>query len=175
MLATKHRRIRQGFPSFGSPGPFDSTISSGDVYSRHGKPKDLNNQYSKPGEEMELAESLANKYSIQMNQEINPSNICTSCGAQEALFTSMATFCDPGDEVVMVTPAFDSYFKSAGVLGLSVKTVTLEKKAGSSCEEHANEYYLDVDKLKSAITKRTKVVLLNTPSSPLGKVFSKRS
>lgn len=176
LLANKHQAVNlgQGFPSFGSPSfLFDATISSGDVYSRHGKPKDLNNQYSKPGEEMELAESLANKYSIQMNQEINPSNICTSCGAQEALFTSMATFCDPGDEVLMVTPAFDSYFKSASVLGLDVKTVTLEKRSGSSCEDHANEYYLDVNKLNSAITDKTKVVLLNTPSSPLGKVFSR--
>ena len=107
-----------------------------------------------------------------MNQEINPSNICTSCGAQEALFTSMATFCDPGDEVVMVTPAFDSYFKSAGVLGLSVKTVTLEK-AGSSCEDHANEYYLMWTSSRVQLQKGLKWSYLILLVSPLGKFFSK--
>eukprot|EP00943_MAST-04B_sp_MAST-4B-sp1_P005732 g5732.t1 len=180
LLANEYNatNLGQGFPSFGSPKfLFDPTIASGDIYTSEGKPKDLNNQYSKPGEEIELAQTLSIKYSKQMNSAISPSNICTSCGAQEALFTTIATFCDPGDEVLMVTPAFDSYFKSASVLDLNVKTVSLDKMENNPNPDNitkANDYYLDVHKLEKAINNNTKLILLNTPSSPLGKVFSKK-
>ena len=179
LLANEYNAMNlgQGFPSFGSPSfLFDPTIASGDIYNSQGKPKDLNNQYSKPGEEMELAQTLSDKYSKQMNYEITPSNICTSCGAQEALFTTLATFCNPNDEVVMITPAFDSYFKSASVLDLNVKTVSLDTMESNNNEKHlkANDYYLDVNKLEKAINNNTKLILLNTPSSPLGKVFNKK-
>jgi aspartate/methionine/tyrosine aminotransferase len=101
-------------------------VCKGDVFSDTTAPENINNQYSKPGEEATLANALSDIYTKQFGGiKISPSNICTTVGAQEGIFTSLAAFCNPGDEIVMITPSFDAYFKSAAVLGLTVKSVPL--------------------------------------------------
>ena len=176
-LANKHKAMNlgQGFPSFGSP-PFLSTVLSevckGDAFSEKG-PANLNNQYSKPGEEPTLALKLAEVYGKRFNRKLDPSHICTTVGAQEGIFTMLAAFCNPGDEIAVVTPCFDSYFKSASVLGLNVKGVPLTQTDNLSAHTpSASDFSLNIDTLRSTISQNTKLLLLNTPSSPFGKVFT---
>ena len=166
--------LGQGFPSFGSPSfltSIMSEISNGDVHrDPKSPPENLNNQYCKPGEEASLAGVLASRYSSRMCRTLDPSNICTTVGAQEALFTTFASFCNEGDEMITITPAFDSYFKSAAVLGLNVKAVPLIPGAESNSTKDVK---LDISSLRKCLSEKTKILLLNTPSSPFGKVFSK--
>ena len=176
-LANEHEAVNlgQGFPSFGSPEFLTAKLTEicrGDVFSENG-PADLNNQYTKPGEEPTLANKLSTIYSNEFNRELDPSNICTTVGAQEGIYTTMAAFCNPGDEIVVMTPCFDAYFKTASVLGLRVKGVPLTQTSNlSSRHPTAGDYTLDLDELRRALSPHTKLLLLNTPSSPLGKVFT---
>ena len=176
ILANQHQAMNlgQGFPSFGSP-PFLAKslaqMSSGDSYCETG-PENFNNQYSKPGEEMLLSQILIKKYSTKFGIPLTASNICTTVGAQEGIFTALSTFCDLGDEIVVITPSFDAYFKTAAFLGLKVATVQLR---APNCHQkiQANDFKLDYSELRATLTHQTKLLILNTPSAPLGKVYSK--
>ena len=177
-LSIKHgaANLGQGFPSFGSPQFLSDSLSEvchGDIYSESASttPLNLNYQYTKPGEEPALAQLLVDRYSFSFGKRLYPSNICTTVGAQEALFTTFASFCNEGDEMVTITPAFDSYFRSAAVLGIDVKGVPLRPRAAS--QQEAADFVLDIEALRSTLSKKTKILLLNTPSSPLGKVFTR--
>lgn len=177
-LSNKHgaANLGQGFPSFGSPKFLSEVLSevcNGDAFvSSESPPKNLNYQYSKPGEEPLLSQLLADRYGPRMGQKLDPTNVCTTVGAQEALYTTFASFCNDGDEIVTITPAFDSYYKSAAVLGIRVKAVPLQyDTSAGTCS--SGDLKLDVHALRAAISSRTKILLLNTPSSPLGKVFSR--
>ena len=178
-LSSQHgaANLGQGFPSFGAPQFLSDVLQevcNGDVYVNysHTAPQNMNYQYSKPGEEASLSELLAARYSSPLGQlELTASNVCTTVGAQEGLYTTFASFCNEGDEIVTITPAFDSYFKSAAVLGLKVKAVPLHYDAIKS--HSAGDLRLDIDALRRSLTCKTKILLLNTPSSPLGKVFNR--
>jgi aspartate/methionine/tyrosine aminotransferase len=167
--------LGQGFPSFGSP-PFlrdiIGQVAIGDQFDPlGGAPSNMNFQYSKPGEEPELAGLLAERYTPRLGQPLTSLNLCTTVGAQEAIFTSLAAFCDPGDEVAIITPAFDAYFKSASILGLHVKSVPVTPTKFPP--QRGEDLQLCLQALRETLTPQTKFLLLNTPSSPLGKVFSK--
>lgn len=176
-LANEHgaMNLGQGFPSFGSPpflGPLLADACKGDVFQESGQPpENFNNQYTKPGEEPLLANVLAEEYSDRFGRTVVPGNVCTTVGAQEGIFTTLSAFCNPGDEIVVVTPAFDSYFKSASVLGLAVKACPMTSVSGETPTD-AGEYTLDPEMLRATLSADTKLLLLNTPSSPLGKVFT---
>lgn len=182
LLANQHQAMNlgQGFPSFGSPSFLSKSLavmSSGDSYCETG-PENLNHQYSKPGEELLLSQVLIQKYSKKFNQPLTGSNICTTVGAQEGIFTTLSTFCNPNDEIVIITPSFDAYFKTALFLGLKVTSVQLRPPPGDALKSHeqslqANDYQLDYSELRATLTNQTKILILNTPSAPLGKVYSK--
>lgn len=175
MLSNQYKAMNlgQGFPSFGSP-PFlqkyVQEMANGDLYCETG-PINLNHQYSKPGEEILLSQVLVSKYSKKFNIPLNGSNICTTVGAQEGIFTALSTFCNTGDEIVVITPSFDAYFKTASLLGLKVSAVQL--KCTSRHNIQANDYVLDYDELQRTLSPQTKLLILNTPSAPLGKVYSR--
>jgi aspartate/methionine/tyrosine aminotransferase len=177
-LSNQHgaANLGQGFPSFGSPKFLSEVLSEvcyGDTFVDEASvsPHNLNYQYTKPGEEPTLTKLLADRYSSAMGHKLEPSNICTTVGAQEGLYTTFASFCNEGDEIVTITPAFDSYFKSAAVLGITVKAVPLQYDITS--QKKAGDLKLDITALRNSLTNKTKILLLNTPSSPLGKVFSR--
>lgn len=177
-LSNQHgaANLGQGFPSFGAPHFLSEVLSEvcdGDKFSEQEQvaPENLNYQYSKPGEEASLAQLLADRYSSRLGEQLDASNVCSTVGAQEGLYTTFASFCNEGDEIVTITPAFDSYFKSAAVLGITVKAVPMHYDASTS--HSAKDLKLDISSLRSTLTRDTKILLLNTPSSPLGKVFSR--
>ena len=93
-------------------------VSKGDLFAATGAPDNLNFQYTRPQADLGLAEALSDHYSKHMGQgRLTADNFVATCGAQAAIFTTMQAFCNPGDEVAIITPAFDAHFKSASVLG----------------------------------------------------------
>ncbi|HEY1828914.1 MAG TPA: aminotransferase class I/II-fold pyridoxal phosphate-dependent enzyme [Acidimicrobiales bacterium] len=88
--------------------------------------------------------------------------VMVTVGATEAIAATALALCEPGDEVVMFEPSYDSYTACASMAGAVPKLVRLQ----------APDWHYDPDELERAITERTRFILLNTPHNPTGKVFS---
>jgi N-succinyldiaminopimelate aminotransferase len=88
--------------------------------------------------------------------------ILVTAGATEAIAAALIALCGPGDEVVMFEPYYDSYAACIAMAGAQRRVVTLR----------APDYSFDPDELRAAITARTKLILLNSPHNPTGKVFT---
>ena len=84
-------------------------------------------------------------------------------GASEALASTMIALLDTGDEVVTFEPSYDMYAACAAMSGATIKPVTLRPPL----------YEADIDEVRHAISSRTKMILLNTPHNPTGKVFTR--
>jgi N-succinyldiaminopimelate aminotransferase len=87
--------------------------------------------------------------------------VLVTAGATEAITAAMLALCDPGDEVVMFEPTYDSYAPAVAMAGANRRVVPLRPPAWS----------FDLDELAAAITPRTRLLLLNSPHNPTGKVF----
>ncbi|HEY2331293.1 MAG TPA: pyridoxal phosphate-dependent aminotransferase [Acidimicrobiales bacterium] len=92
------------------------------------------------------------------------SEVLVTAGATEALAASLLGMLEDGDEVVVFEPMYDSYPACIALAGARVVPVLLRPGADGS-------YGFDVDELRAAVTPRTRLVLLNTPHNPTGKVF----
>jgi N-succinyldiaminopimelate aminotransferase len=90
--------------------------------------------------------------------------ILVTAGATEAIASAILALCEPGDEVVCFEPYYDSYAASIALAGAVRRPVTLRVQGG--------RYGFDPDELRGAFGPKTKLVLLNTPHNPTGKVFT---
>ena len=96
--------------------------------------------------------------------ELDPDReVLVTAGATEAIAASMLALCEPGDEVVTFEPYYDSYGASIAMAGAVRRVVTLRSP----------DYAFDPDELARAVTPRTRLLLLNSPHNPTGKVFSR--
>jgi N-succinyldiaminopimelate aminotransferase len=92
--------------------------------------------------------------------------ILVTAGATEAIAAAILALCEPGDEVVCFEPYYDSYAASIALAGAVRRPVTLRPGANG-------RYGFDPDALRTAFGVRTRVVLLNSPHNPTGKVFTR--
>ncbi len=99
-------------------------------------------------------------YGIPLDPE---TEVLVTVGATEAIAAGLLALVEPGDEVVVIEPYYDSYAACVGMAGGVLRTVPLRFP----------DLALDVDALRAAVTDRTRVLLLNTPHNPTGKVFSR--
>ncbi|MEV1333515.1 pyridoxal phosphate-dependent aminotransferase [Micromonospora costi] len=91
--------------------------------------------------------------------------IVVTAGATEAVAAAILALCEPGDEVVCFEPYYDSYAASIALAGAVRRPVTLRPAGGG-------RYAFDPDALRAAFGPRTRLVLLNSPHNPTGKVFT---
>ncbi len=94
---------------------------------------------------------------------LEPEDVLVTFGATEAIAAALLALCDPGDEVVVLEPFYDSYAACIGFAGATRRAVTL----------HPPGFALDGDALAAAIGPRTRVLLLNTPHNPTGRVLDR--
>jgi len=129
------------------------------------------NQYSRPGGHPEFVETIAKFYQPIYKRELNPLSEVVSCnGAQEGIFNIFLSFCNRSDEVVCIEPFFDVYKKCADMVGANTVGVPLRLEGNG---KSSSSFKLDLKELDNAITERTKVLFLNTPHNPTGKVFER--
>ena len=88
--------------------------------------------------------------------------VLVTFGATEAIASAMLALCDPGDEVVVLEPFYDSYAATIAFAGATRVPVTLRPPA----------FALDPDELRAAVGPRTRVVLVNSPHNPTGRVLA---
>ena len=92
--------------------------------------------------------------------------VLVTAGATEAIAASLMALCEPGDEVVCFEPFYDSYAACVALAGAVRRPVTLRPGPDG-------RYGFDPDELRAAFSPRTRLVLLNTPHNPTGKVFTR--
>lgn len=136
------------------------------------------NQYARSYAHMPLANVLAEDYSERFGRTINPATeIATAVGCTNALFCALQGMIGPGDEVILLEPAFDVYIaqtKMANGVPKFVPLRTNDDVSSNGKEITANEkFILDFDELEKAITEKTKLLILNTPHNPTGKMFNR--
>lgn len=157
-LATEHSAINigQGFPDFEGPEWVRNIARE--------KIANGSNQYAPYPGSVKLRQSLSALYknSYNLNYDWNQ-EISITAGATEAIFATIMAIVNPGDEVIVFEPFYDSYYASIIMAGGIPVPVTL----------HAPEFTFDETELKKAVTNKTKLILLNTPHNPTGKMFSK--
>ena len=148
--------LGQGFPD--TDGPAEIAKIAADAV--------LNgpNQYpplpGQPGLRKAVAEHQERFYGLTYDPD---TEVLITAGATEAIAGAMFALCDTGDEVVVFEPSYDSYSATIAMAGATKKTVLLD----------APDYPLDVEAFRAAVTDKTRVILLNTPHNPTGKVFTR--
>jgi methionine aminotransferase len=126
--------------------------------------KNGHNQYVHMNGYMPLRETIAEKVEFLYKTEINPdTQITVTPGGTYALYTALTTILQPGDEVIVFEPAYDSYIPSIEVNGANAVRIDLTFP----------NYQIDWDVVKSKITEKTRGIMINSPHNPSGSVLSK--
>jgi len=157
-LAAQHSAINlgQGFPDYPMSEELIALVNEA--------MKSGYNQYVHMNGYMPLREALAEKVEYLYNTNINPdSEITITPGATYALYTALTTILQPGDEVIVFEPAYDSYIPGIEVNG--AKAVKIQLKFPG--------YSIDWNEVKSRINERTRAIMINSPHNPTGSVLSK--
>jgi len=157
-LAVKHNAINlgQGFPDFPMSEALIDCVTEA--------MKAGGNQYAHTNGVPLLRERLAEKINAIYATAINPeTEITITPGGTYAIFSAFSTIIQPGDEVIIFEPAYDSYIPNITFNGGVVVPIALTYP----------NYSIPWDTLKSAITKKTKAILINTPHNPSGMVMTR--
>ncbi len=155
-LAMRHGAINlaQGFPDFeGPPGIVDAAVEA--LRSGH-------NQYARSMGHPELVTAIADKIRDCYGLDFDPmSEITVFCGATEGIAASLLGLLDPGDEVILFEPFYDSYPACIALAGATARY----------CPLRFPDFALDEAALAALFGDRTRVLVLNSPHNPTGKVF----
>src|SRR5918912_3751363 len=124
--------------------------------------RDGHNQYAPLPGVPALREAIAAHQRRWYGLEVDPeTGVQVTFGATEAITAALLGLLEPGDEVVLIDPAYDSYGAAVELAGGVRRTVALRPP----------DWALDLDELRAAVTPRTRALILNTPHNPTGKVF----
>ncbi len=146
-----------GEPDFNPPKPIVEFTKEAAPYCGH---------YSAPGGRKELKEALVKKLKRENGIEAHPDNIIVTCGSQEAIMLATACTLDVSEQVIIPNPSFLGYLPTFELFDAFPVSLTLTEEEGWS---------LNPDRLKALIDrKKTKAILLNTPSNPTGTVLTKK-
>jgi methionine aminotransferase len=156
-LANEHGAINlsQGFPDFDcEPALVDAVAAA--MRAGH-------NQYAPMPGVLALREAIAAKVRICYGAPYDPqTEIQIVSGATAGLYATLTAFVQPGDEVILFEPCYDSYVPVIRLSGGTPVFVSLRYP----------DYSVDWDEVKRAITPRTKVILINTPHNPTGRMWT---
>ncbi|MEO8697070.1 MAG: pyridoxal phosphate-dependent aminotransferase [Acidimicrobiales bacterium] len=98
--------------------------------------------------------------------------VLVTAGATEAIASTVLALCEPGDEVIAFEPMYDSYSACIAMAGAVVRPVTLRPPIEAKGKGERARFSFNIDELRTAITPRTRLMLLNSPHNPTGKVFT---
>lgn len=171
LLAQKHNAVNlaQGFPDFDGPVFVkDAAMRAMGLSGAEGT-----NQYARMFGVPALNRAIADNWLARTGQTIDPdTQVTVTSGCTEAICAAMLGIVDPGDEVILFEPYYDSYRASVAMAGGVPRCVTLRTPSAKSASTHAGSFWFDEDELRRAFTPRTRAILVNTPNNPTGKVFS---
>lgn len=159
--------LGQGFPDYHAPDHVTKALAEITVGENP-----LLNQYTRGFGHPRLVQNLAKLYSPLIGRELDPLNeIIVTSGAYEALFSAILGHVDEGDEVIVIEPFFDCYEFMIRSAGGVPKFIPLTPKSTDG-QMTSSDWVLNENDLTSLFNSRTKMLILNTPHNPLGKVFT---
>jgi aspartate aminotransferase len=145
-----------GEPDFDTPQRIkDAAIAA----MRRGQTK-----YTEVGGIPELKTAVCAKFKRDNGLDYEPPDVLVSVGAKHTLFNAAVALLNPGDEVLVPQPYWVSYPEQITLIGAVAVAVPTEEGTG---------FDLDPDRLRAAVTPRTRAVILNSPNNPTGAVFSR--
>lgn len=146
--------LSQGFPDFPAPAEVKAAAAEAVM-------QDIN-QYSVTWGLPPLREAIATKARAFNGIVADPaSEVTVTCGAAEAMACALLSLVDPGDEVIIFEPFFETY----------VPDLHLCSGVPVYVELHEPDFRFDPDELRRAFTPRTRAIIVNTPHNPTGRVF----
>ena len=157
-LALKHNAINlsQGYPNFKSDQKLKDFVY-----------KAMNsgyNQYAPMPGVLRLRKAIAKKFEGLYNSSYHPeTEITVTAGATQAIYSAITAFVRPNDEVIVFRPAYDSYVPSVELNGGKVVSIQMKHP----------KYNIDWADVKTNITDRTKMIIINTPHNPTGTIWGK--
>lgn len=157
-LANEHNAVNlsQGFPNFPCDPELVNLVTK---YMKEGK-----NQYPPMPGIPELREVIAQQTNSRHGSSINPTTeVTVTSGATQAIYTAITATVRAGDEVIILTPAYDCYGPSIELNGAKVVEVPLATPG----------FKVDMEKLQAAITPRTRMIMVNTPHNPSGSLVTR--
>ena len=158
-LAQQHGAVNlsQGFPDF--PAPESLKQAACDAIRA-----DIN-QYSisfgAPSLRQAVADQFTSRHGVAIDAE---RHVTICCGSTEAMLSTMLAVVDPGDEVIVFEPFYENYGPSAILSGATPTYVRLSPP----------DWNVDPETLERAFSNRTRAIVINTPTNPTGKVFTRR-
>ncbi|MCE9671094.1 aminotransferase class I/II-fold pyridoxal phosphate-dependent enzyme [Myxococcus stipitatus] len=162
-LAAKHGAVNlgQGFPDFDGPDVVKEAAARAI--------RDGVNQYAISSGARDLRVAIAEHSARFHGHAVDPDTMVTvTSGATEAILDVLLALVDPGDEVVAFEPFYDSYDANITFVGATARWVPLRPPDAA----HA-QWWFDWDELRAAFGPRTRLLILNTPHNPTGKVFTR--
>ena len=123
-------------------------------------------KYTEVGGVPELRAAVCAKFKRDNGLAYEPADVLVSCGAKHTLFNLAVAMLNPGDEVLVPSPYWVSYPEQTRLVGAVPVAVPTPEATG---------FDLDPERLRAAVTPRTKVIVLNSPNNPTGAVFSPAS
>jgi aminotransferase len=148
--------LSQGLPDFDPP---DEVLEAAVKAIRSG-----DNQYTFPFGTPEFRQAVAGKSETYNRIPADPeTEVTITCGVSEAIMAAILGLTDPGDEVIIIEPWYENYVPDCLMAGVNPKFVPLSR----------GDFRLDLEELRAAFGGRTRLIILNTPHNPTGKVFSR--
>lgn len=157
ILASKHNAINlgQGFPNF--DGPEFVKNAAIEAIRDGGK-----NQYARGFGVPQLNAAIAESFNKESGIVVDPeTHVTVTSGCTEAIAATVLGLVNPGDEIIVFEPFYDSYQATVSMSGAILKTVTMR----------APEFAVPEEELRAAFSSKTRAILVNTPHNPTGKVF----
>lgn len=162
-LALEHRAVNlgQGFPDFDGP----EEIKAAAIEAITGGV----NQYAVGQGALSLRAAVAAHTARFYGYSVDPQReVVVTSGATEAIFDAVMAFVDPGEEVVLFEPFYDSYLASVRMAGGVPRFVRLRQPDATH-----ERWWIDSGELDAAFSKKTRLVFVNTPHNPTGKCFDR--
>jgi methionine transaminase len=156
-LATEHNAINlgQGFPDYPMSAELVALVNEA--------MKNNYNQYAPMPGWMPLRETIAEKAAFLYKANVNPdTEITITPGGTYAIYSALTAILQPGDEVIVFEPAYDSYIPNIEINGAKAVTIDLVYP----------DYTIDWVAVKKAINSKTKAIIINSPHNPTGAVIN---
>jgi aminotransferase len=121
------------------------------------------NTYTRFDGRLELRTAIAEKYRRFYGMNVDPEGeIVVSCGATGAFYCTCLALLNPGDDVIVFEPYYGYHINTLNLMGAGARYVRLDPPS----------WHVSAEAIASAVTRRTRAILVNTPANPSGKVFS---
>jgi aspartate aminotransferase len=144
-----------GEPDFNTPDPVKQAAIDA-INNNH-------THYTPAGGIAELRRAVAARISKDQGVSYGIAQVTVTAGAKEALYLAFQAICDEGDEAIIPAPYWVSYIEQAKLAGATPVTIATTQESG---------FKLTPEQLRAALTPRTKLIVLNSPSNPTGAVYS---